>query len=296
MKHLNSAMIIAAGIFWGTMGLFVHALTGLYGFTTIQSACLRITGAAIMLCIFLFFYDKSKFKIALRDIWMFLCTGIFSVLCLTVFYFLSINSGTSMSVSAILLYTSPIFVMVTSCVIFHEKFTRRKLLALVFAFAGCVLVSMGNGAQVTAKGIIYGILAGVSYASYSIFGTIALRKYHPFTVTTYSFVVAAIGSLIIGNVPGIVSNISNIHISAGLVFLILGAGFVTAFAPFLLYTKGLSGTEPGKAAIMASVEPMMATICGLFQGEKITLPIVFGIVGILGAIVILNTGKKEANI
>ena len=32
--------------------------------------------------------------------------------------------------------------------------------------------------------------------------------------------------------------------------------------PFLLYTKGLAGTEAGKAAVLALAEPALATLLG----------------------------------
>lgn len=43
--------------------------------------------------------------------------------------------------------------------------------------------------------LMTGIGSGLGYASYSIFGTVALRKYHTFTVIFYTFVVAVVGLL-----------------------------------------------------------------------------------------------------
>lgn len=289
----SSLLIIIAGILWGTMGLFVHTLTDIFGYTSLQAASLRITGCAIMVLLFVLFTGKDKLKIRLCDTWVFICNGCISVLCLTAFYFISINSDTSMSVSAILLYTAPIIVMLLSCIIFKEKFTGKKALALVFAFAGCVLVSVSGEVYATTKGIIFGLLSGVAYALYSIFSTVAMNKgYHAYTVTLWSFLFAAIGSWCVCGIPSLVSNTAQ-NMSLSLVFAVVLTGFVTAFLPFMLYTKGLSGTEPGKAAIMASVEPLMATLCGVFRGESLTVSVCLGMAGIIAAIVVLNTREKQ---
>ena len=291
---IGSLLIIVAGVLWGTMGLFVHTLTDVFGYTSMQAACLRITGCALLVFVFVLFTGKDKFRIKIRDTWVFVCNGLISVLCMTSFYFGSISSDTSMSVSAILLYTAPIIVMLLSCVLFKEKFTGKKALALVFAFAGCVLVSVSDNVYATAKGIIFGLLSGVAYALYSIFSTVAMNKgYHSYTVTFWSFLFASVGSWCVCTMPSLISNTEQ-KMSFGLVVAVVSTGIVTAFLPFMLYTKGLSSTEPGKAAIMASVEPLVATLCGVFRAEALTVSVCLGMAGIIAAIVVLNTRENIA--
>jgi drug/metabolite transporter (DMT)-like permease len=98
----------------------------------------------------------------------------------------------SLSTAAILLYTSPVWIMLMSVMFFHEKLDRRKMIALALAFMGCILVSGISGGGVTAIGFLVGLGSGIGYGLYSILGTIALRKYSPYTVTTYTFTFAAI--------------------------------------------------------------------------------------------------------
>ena len=82
----------------------------------------------------------ERLRIAWRDAWMFLGTGLGSIVFFNICCFTAIEL-TTLSVAAILLYTAPSIVMVFSIFLFHERFTRRKGLCLVLAFAGCVLVS-----------------------------------------------------------------------------------------------------------------------------------------------------------
>ncbi|MDY3929862.1 MAG: DMT family transporter, partial [Clostridia bacterium] len=199
-----------------------------------------------------------------------------------------------MSIAAILLYTAPVMVMLVSCLLFGERFTKRKLAALLSAFAGCIFVSLGSDAKVTPAGFIFGLLAGAAYASYSIFGKLALdRGYSSYTVSAYAFIVAAVFSLIFGKPAEIAYRLGELGYKPEIFLLIATCALVTAFLPFLLYTKGLASTPAGRAAIMASAEPLSATVCGLFEGEQITVSALCGIIGILFAIVILNTSKAE---
>ena len=73
-----------------------------------------------------------------------------------------------------------------------------------------------------------------------------------------------------------------------LTLAMLGTGLVTAVLPFTLYTKGLSGTSPSKASIMAYIEPIAACVFGYFRGETLTPLMALGIVLTVTAIVFLN--------
>ena len=137
-RNIGPLLIILAGIFWGSMGIFVRKL-GTYGFTSVQIVAIRITLAALVFSIVLFIRDRSGFRITLRDLPLFLGLGFGSILFFTVCYFTAITIM-PLSTAAILLYTSPIWIMLMSMLFFREKLNRIKLIALVLAFAGCVLV------------------------------------------------------------------------------------------------------------------------------------------------------------
>lgn len=288
MKKSAPVFVLSAGTLWGLMGLFVRKL-GTYGFSPLQIACLRILfGAALFLAITALF-RRELLKIRLRDVWLFLGMGLLSLLLFTVCYFTTISLA-SLSVAAILLYTSPIWVMLMSAVCFREKITRRKLLCAAMAFGGCVLVSgIGSAASLSPGVIATGLLSAVGYGLYSIFGTFALRRYPPLTVTTYAFLFGALGALPLCGPAEVLAVICGAPNPAGLVLLLVVTAAVTAVAPYLLYTVGLSNMRASTAAIMASVEPVVATAAGaVVFGETLTLPAVAGIALVLGAIVVLN--------
>ena len=288
MKKLAPVFVLSAGILWGLMGIFVRKL-GTYGFSSLQIACLRILFGAALFLMITGCYRRELLKIRFRDVGLFLGMGFLSLLLFTVCYFTTIHLA-SLSVAAILLYTSPIWVMLLSAVCFREKITGRKLMCAAMAFGGCVLVSgIGSASSLSPMVIVTGLMSAVGYGLYSIFGTIALRKYQPLTVTTYAFLFGAAGAAILCKPTEIITVISSAPNPTGLVLLLILTAFVTAVLPYLLYTVGLSHMRASAAAIMASIEPVVATAAGaLVFGEGLTIPAFAGIALVLGAIVVLN--------
>lgn len=288
MKKFAPMFVLSAGTLWGVMGVFVRKL-GTYGFSPLQIACLRILFGAVLFLLITAVFRRDLLKIQPRDVGLFLGMGLLSLLLFTVCYFTTISLA-SLSVAAILLYTSPIWVMLMSAVCFREKITRRKLLCAAMAFGGCVLVSgIGSAASLSPMVIVTGLLSAVGYGLYSIFGTFALRKYQPLTVTTYAFLFGAAGALLLCNPAQIARVIRESGQPGRLVLLITVTAFVTAVLPYLLYTVGLSRMRASAAAIMASIEPVVATTAGaLVFGEALTVPAFAGIALVLGAIVVLN--------
>ncbi len=234
---------------------------------------------------YLFVKNPKALRIELRDLWMFVGTGIISIVFFNICYFTTINIAT-MSLAAILLYTSPYFVIIISAVLFKEKITRRKATSLFIAFVGCVLVTGFQTGGVTLFSVMTGLGSGLCYGLYSIFGNIALKKYNSMTVTVYTFIVAAVGITPFAK-PGDVVAIIGQDNSVALI--IIGLGLFSTMLPFLLYTEGLSHMEAGKAAVLAFAEPLVATVAGIvIFHESITVMSVVGIGLMLGALVNIN--------
>ncbi|MCR5460607.1 MAG: DMT family transporter [Acetatifactor sp.] len=290
-KKLNFILIIIAACFWGSMGIFVRRLTT-FGFDSIQIVSIRVSLAALIFSLLLLIRDRSGFRISLRDIPLFLGLGLGSILFFTVCYFTAITIM-PLSTAAILLYTSPIWIMLASALFFHEKMNGRKVIALILAFGGCVLVSGISGEGITFSGLLLGLGSGMGYGLYSILGTVALRKYSPYVVTTYTFLVAAIGSWVICKPADMLSKFKKADDLTGLIFFCILTALVTAVIPFLSYTLGLRGVEASKAGIMATLEPVVATLVGITCfSETLTIFAGMGIVMVLAAVIILNVKQN----
>lgn len=288
MKKTAPVFILAAGILWGIMGIFVRRLET-YQFTSLQIASLRIMVGAVVFLLLAFTKDRGLLKIRPRDIVWFLGTGIASILLFTVCYFRTISIA-SLSVAAILLYTAPIMVMLMSLAVFKEKLTKRKVAALLMAFLGCIFVTgIGGGGHTPAAAVGLGLVSAFGYGLYSILGTFVLRRYRPVTVTTYSFLCGGVGALLLCDPPDIYRKVQSAQRPGYVLLLIVCTAVVTAVLPYLCYTIGLSSVRASSASIMASIEPVVATIAGcVVFGEALTPLSLAGVALVVGAIVALN--------
>ena len=291
MRRYAVPMVLGAGILWGTMGVFVRSLEKM-GFDSVQITALRLVCGAVMLWIVLAVTGRARTGVKIRDMLLFAAMGIISLLCMSLLYFYTITAS-SLSVAAILLYLSPVMVTLMAAVFLKEPLTGGKLLCLVLAVAGCALVSgVLGGEGIGLRSLLTGVGSSVAYGSYSIFGTFALKKHEPLVVTTWSFTFAALGSVIVAGIPEMGYKIAACQ---GYIWefvgLVLATAFVTAAVPYLMYTTGLKYMPAAHAAIAACIEPLTAALCGLvFYSEGLGIPELVGIVMILGAIVLLNTG------
>ena len=278
--------VLGAGVCWGFMGVFTRNLSEI-GINANEAIIVRCGVAAICFAILGLCMNPKQFHVRLKDVWCFLGTGLVSLLFFTFCYFNAI-SMMSLSVAAILLYTAPIIVMFLSALLFKESITSTKIVAAVLAFAGCCLVSgIGTDTVLTLKGLLFGLGAGFGYACYTIFSRYALQRgYTSIAINFYSCLLAAAGGVILWRPQGLTSRM---FASAPAFSLCLATGVISCFIPYLLYTYGLTGLENGRASVLASVEPVVASLLGvLIYHEKLTVPSVAGILLVLFAITLLN--------
>lgn len=280
---IYSLLTVLAGVLWGVISIFVKNLTAA-GLTSLQIMLFRAALSGAMLFIFLLIKDRSLLKIELRDLWMFVGTGVVSLTFFSLCYFKTIlEVGTSIAV--ILLYTSPIFILLISAVLFKEKITWVKIIALVLTFAGCILVSgIAGGGHISARGFAIGLCAGFGYALYSIFSRFALKKYNSLTVTFYTFIFSGLSLIPFVHVEQLP------QLMTGPVWLwAAGIALVCTVLPYIFYTYGLSGLETGKAAILVTVEPLVGTLVGfLLWGEPFSFVKLAGIICIFTAVVLCS--------
>lgn len=289
--------VLTAGCMWGCMGLLVRPLNDI-GLVSMDIVALRAFVTVIVTFASLPLLSKingsrvrEDIKIKFKDTWIFLGTGIASVVFFNFCYFNTIIY-TSLSVAAIMLYTAPIFVMIISAFVFHDKITSVKVIAILLAFIGCGVVTgvIGGNIAITATGALFGLGAGIGYALYSIFGKIATKRgYNSVTVTLYTFVMASVGVLPFCDFKGIVNVFSENPQMLVLSFVLI---LVTTFFPYIFYTAGLNGMEPGRAAVVACIEPVAATFVGWIAfNERPSVSTVLGVLMVIGAIFIINVGQ-----
>ncbi|MDQ0155159.1 DMT family transporter [Robertmurraya andreesenii] len=293
MKKLLPYLMIAFGAsLWGLIAIFVRELKDA-GLTEMEIVTVRVAFASLFLLLIGGIRYRSQFAIELRKLPLFFGTGICSIVFFNYCYFSAINQM-NISIAVILLYTSPAFVTILSYLFLKEPLHKRKIGAVMGTIIGCVLIagmSTGATSNITLVGVLTGLGAGLGYALYSIFGKFALEHYKPFTVTLYTFIVATVVLLPFSSIWGKL----DLLLQSKVLLISASLGLIPTVLAYFVYTWGLEKTESSKAAIIATVEPVVATLVGIVvYQEKMGFVQFLGALLILMSVIMVNLpGKAE---
>ena len=186
--------------------------------------------------------------------------GAFALFGVTIFYwsyFRAVELGGA-ALAAILLYTAPAWVALAAAIWLGERLTARKGLAVVTTLAGIALVASGSGtatsagtAPVTARvaALAWGLLAGLAYAAYYLFGKRYFTRYEASTLFAYAL---PLGALLLLPMVSFAPKSS----ADWLVLLFLAV--VPTYGAYLVYSFGLARLEATRAATVATLEPVAA--------------------------------------
>ena len=287
----GSLLILAAGVLWGSIGVFTKELHRVGASGDVTNFLRQSFAFLIMIPICLLKGGVRSFKVGRRTLLVCLLFGVISHGLTNVCYTIAINS-IGMSSSVVLLYLAPVFTMLFSMLFFREKMSVRKVLAVVINIVGCVL-TVTNGKfdlkTLAIAGILFGIGSGFCYGLAPIIWKFASDKDSPYVVNLYSFLFAALFlGLKMAPWKGGVS------IDGSMLFWGFLFGLVATAAAYTVYYMGLHKiTESSRVPIIASVEVVVATLFGVFlYGEALAVPGICGILLVLASILIMNFKKK----
>lgn len=295
MKQLLYLMPIISGAMWGSAGIFVRKLTeqGMNSYTVVS---VRVILAVLILAVWLGIYDRNLLKIKLKDLWIFVAGGVVGMFGLNICYNFAI-SELSLSLAAVLLSLSPVFVLFMAAILFKEKITSKKVICMTIAIAGCVLASgvleSASTMRWSVKGIIVGIIGAFFYGLYGIISKTAMeRGYHAFTTTFYCLFMVMLVVIPLTNWK-LVTNVVVANPIKMSVFLVIHS-LCTSVLPYILYTFSIRYIDAGMASILASGEPVAAMIFGvIFFSEIPTVLSVVGIVLVIVALALLSMPDKK---
>ena len=266
---------------------------GMDDYTLLSS---RMIVAAAVMFVGICIYDQSLLKIRLKDWWIFVGGGVLGMFGLSFCYNIAIGQLT-LSLAAVLISLSPVFVLLLAAVLFHEKITGKKVVCMAVALVGCALTSgileSASGMQWTVPGIVIGLMGAFFYGLYSIFTKVAMdRGYHSFTIILYCLTVVAIVLLPFTD-GGFLGQVVTERGPAMWAFMLLHS-LCTSVLPYVCYTVGLNYMEAGKASILAACEPVAAMVFGiLFYREMPTALSLAGLFLTVIALIFLGLPEKK---
>ena len=283
-----------AASIWGTLGLFAKILYA-EGVSFEALVAVRASlGWAAMLLFVLLRRAAASLRLARRDLLFLFPLGILGIGAFYWLYFFTVREST-VGTAAILLYSSPAFVALLAWIFLKETLGLLRLLALTLTFGGIFLVVGGydpGTLEVSPLVLTAGLLSGLTYGLYSIFGKPMAGHLEPAVILSYALGFGSV-LLVLAALPTFYTLVGLSSRSYALLFMLAVVHTALAFG---LYTVGLKRLDAGQAAIVATVEPVVAGAIGVvLLGEKLTALKVIGALLVLAGAALAQVSLEKAS-
>ncbi len=227
-----------------------------------------------------------------RDIPLFVLLGLVGISLNYAGFFLSLKF-TTVATAISILYTFPAFVILGAYLFLGEPVTANKAISLVLCFGGCLLVIRifnADALQLNLWGIVFGFVASITKAVYTLAGKRALSTYDPWTVTFFAFGLGGL-FLVIGTTS---SGRLDVAIPAEAWAYVVGIALLPTLVGYSLFLLALKYLEAGKASIVATLEPVAAiALSAAIVGELITPLQSIGVAMVIGGVMLSQVKARK---
>jgi drug/metabolite transporter, DME family len=286
---IGAALFLGAASFWATFGIFARRLYDA-GFEPLELASVR--AAVGFLAVALILLVRAPWRRSLRltrGAALFLAAyGVIGYALFTLVYLASLER-TGVAVAAALLYTAPAFVLLMSALVWRERVTLLRGMAVLLVLGGVLLVTGAAGAflrgtaALPATALLVGIGAGLTYAVYTMFSKVAVDRYGAPAALFWCFAAAAVALALIAP-----PHRPFLH-SPGEWPLLIALGIVPTLIPYGLYLAALRELRASTAAMLASVEPVIAAgLAAVLLHERLELMQGLGVLLVVSAAALLT--------
>ncbi|WP_281725624.1 EamA family transporter [Lachnoclostridium phocaeense] len=290
------AIALIGGIFWGLAGVFGQFLFEYKGTNARWLVSVRLVLAGILLLSTVVVKQRATFwKIWTdrKDAVTLILFGILGMAGCQLSYYTAVelsNAGTA----TVLQYTAPVLILGYEAVRMRRRPRGFEIAALVLALAGTFLLAThGNpgSMSLSGKALAWGLMSAVMMAVYNLLPAKLMKKYGTFCVIGWGMLVGGIVLSAFTHPWYIVGRWDLEAVGAMAVVVVLGT-----VLSFSFYMEGVRMIGAAKASLLASVEPVTATIASALMMHVVFAGMdVLGIVCILGAVLLLSVpGLKKA--
>src|ERR687897_2829078 len=170
-RLLGALAVVSAATIWGTLGLFAKILYA-EGVSFESLVAVRSSVGWVAVLLFVLVTGGAKnLRVFGRDLAFLVPLGLVGIGLFYLFYFFTIREST-VGTAAILLYSSPAFVVVLARLFLKEALNVAKVLALFLTMGGIFLVAGAYDSAdlaVSPKVLLAGLLSGLAYGLFLIF-------------------------------------------------------------------------------------------------------------------------------
>ncbi|BAL87581.1 putative integral membrane protein [Actinoplanes missouriensis 431] len=195
------------------------------------------------------------------------------------------------SLLSLVFYLYPLLVTVTAVALGRDRLTGGKVVALLAASAGVLLVLLGaGGVAIDGTGVALAFGSALTYTGYILCSDRVVRRMPPVRLTTLVLTGAAAALAVRALVAGGVG----LDFRADGWLWLTGIVLVSTVLPIVAFFAGLRRTGPSTAAILSTAEPVVTTaLAAALLGETLTITQLTGGLLVLSSVVILQrrTGR-----
>jgi drug/metabolite transporter (DMT)-like permease len=273
MKRAYFKYILALLLF-GSNGVVASHI----GLTSYEIVLLRSFFGGILL-IAIFFFSKRKLT-ALRhkkDMFYIAASGVAMAAAWLFLFEAFAQIGVSMGI--LINYSGPVIVMALSPLLFKERMTGTKLIALLAALSGVFLISGQAVIEgINVWGLLYAGLSAIAYAAMVIFNKMSKQVTGLENSTLQLFFAFVTAAVFVGFKQGF-----HIEIAAGDWLPVLWIGLLNTGASCYLYFSSIGKLPVQTVAVCSYLEPLSAVIfSAIFLREMMSPLQILGAVFIIG--------------
>ena len=294
-RLLGALAVVAAACMWGTLGFFAKVL---YAEGVSFEALVMVRASVGWLAVILFLLAMRgwrSLRVARRDLAFLMPLGLIGIGLFYLLYFYTVREST-VGTAAILLYSAPAFVVVLARLFLGEALNAAKVLALLLTVGGIFLVAGAYdpaNLEVSPRVLLTGLLSGLTYGLYAIFGRPVAGRLSPDVILSYALFFGA-ALLVVAALPTL-DTLAGLSASSYALLFMLAVVHTTL--AFVLYTFGIGRLGAGRAAIVATIEPVVAGVMGaILLNEELTVLKVSGGLLVLAGAALAQVGPRKAEV
>jgi len=256
---IGSILLSLAGSIWGAMFIAVRLTVGVI--TPVALVWMRY-GVALMPIVLIMLHQKISWEIERRD-WKLILVTALTGQTLSIVTQESGTMLTSAQLGSVITAATPAFMVVFGCLMLHERFNLSRLMSVILATAGVLLIVVDPENLHTGSllGGVYLFIAAVTWALMSILLKM-LSRYSVFALTFYGVLI----SFMVLTPYGLWWLFNEADLSAMAMPQIWGSvlyvGIVSTTAGFVLWSKGLTYMDASIGGLFMFFQPIVGTILG----------------------------------
>ncbi len=260
----HGAMLLAMVLF-GLMATFSKDVLTRGGITGPQLVAFRICGAAVLFWVGSLFIPQQR--VERRDLLRIVGASFFGFVMAQGGYIVGL-SLTSPINATIELTTMPIFTLILSSILLHERITARRALGIIMGFTGAVLLitrtTAGDGRPTDFRGDLLILVSQVGYAFYLTHYSPVIRKYDAFTFNKWTFTFASLMILpfTLPQLMHIDWQAMSLKTAGEIVYIVAAATFFT----FLLVVWAQRRLLPTTVSVYNYVQPFVTVVASMVMG------------------------------